>query len=140
MLEFTDRLAAIISITSVVCLLTGLLGLWLWFGLATWFLVTLLLALGPGKASRRWPLLPTLAVILMMHWGLFCAIAWLHDPAGGPRLLLGLPLGTALVIYVPPLLGLTAAILYGRYFDRWILPSDRLERFLAEFGRPKGDG
>jgi hypothetical protein len=79
--------------------------------------------------------LVTLALILLAYCGLLCGMAWVHDPAVDPTLVLGFPPGTALLIYGIWPLGMLPAVLYPIAFDRWILPADRLDRFVAEFGR-----
>ena len=135
MKDYTHRTVLAVALSCVLCILFGFLNRWMCFGLTTSLLVALALALGVGRACGQRPVLVTLALILLAYCGLLCSMAWVHEPAGEPNLVLGFPPGTALLIYGIWPLGMLPSVLYPIAFDRWILPADRLDRFLAEFGR-----
>lgn len=130
-----DRIVAAICLLSLLGAGFSLLNWWFWFGIVNWLLVALGLALGYGRESRRGPILFTLIAILLGFAALFTGMVWAHDPEGDLTLVLGFPAGTAFFIYGIWPLGIVAAILYAVVFDRFVLPKDKLERLLAEFGR-----
>jgi len=72
--------------------------------------------------------------MLALYGALLAGIAWLDDPQR-LRLLLGLPAGTALLVYGVWPIGLVWGVLYGVLFPRDVLPRERLERFLKTYGR-----
>jgi hypothetical protein len=135
MKDYSHRLVIAIAVSCLLCILFAFLNQWIWFGLTTSLLVTVTLALGVGPVCGQRPVLAALAFVLLAYCGLVCGMAWVHDPGREPNLVLGFPPGTALLIYGIWPLGMLPGLLYPIAFDRWILPADRLDRFLAEFGR-----
>jgi hypothetical protein len=133
--SLTDRLLAIVALLCAVCLVSAFLNLWLLFGTMAWLLITVCIAFGLGRASGDRVILSTLAFIFLAYTALLFAMLQLHDGTGDPIMVLGMPVGAALVIYGIWPLGILPSLLYAILFDRWIMPSDKLERFLAEFGR-----
>ena len=135
--NYAQRLVLAITCSCALCILLAFLNLWIWFGLTTSLLIALSLALGMGRTCNQPPVLVTLVLILLAYCGLLCGMAWLHEPETDLTLVLGFPPGTALLIYGIWPLGMLPAVLYPIAFNRWILPADRLDRFVAEFGRQK---
>jgi len=134
-----DRLLATAALLCVVCLVCAFLNLWLLFGATAWLLITVELAFGLGRASRNRIIISGLTLIFLGYTALLLAMYWLHDAAGEPIMILGFPVGAALLVYGIWPLGILPSLLYAIIFDRWILPPDRLERFLDEFGRGRRD-
>ena len=137
MKDHAHRLVLAVALSSGLCVLFAFLNLWLCFGVTTSLLIALSLALGVGRDRGQRPVVVTIALIFLTYCGLIGGMAWLHDPAGEPRLVFGLPSGTAFLIYGIAPLGMLPSFLYPLAFDRWILPPERLDRFVAEFGRGK---
>jgi hypothetical protein len=80
-----------------------------------------LMALGAGRAGRlRWPLL----VLWMVLAGGFCVLLAL--PHGGPDVIWGLPLGTALMLFV--LVPVPFVLVCWTYAARFDLREEDLER------------
>ena len=103
-------------------------------GVAVLAVTMLILSLGWRSASSRavtW----ALAGIFVLFNGLILSITALEAPEGPPRLWLGLPAPTALLVYGVWPLGILPSLLYAFRFRDSVLPEDRLERFLAEHSR-----
>ena len=126
-----DSPALALSLTSA-CAVTAAAG-WLaepaLLGPATLAVIVLMLAFG-WKGSLSGGVLWGLVGIFALFSGLILAMVALEDPAGPPRLWLGLPAPSALLIYAVWPLGVLPSLLYAFYF-RTVLPEDRLERFLS---------
>ncbi|RMD70738.1 MAG: hypothetical protein D6818_08730 [Bacteroidetes bacterium] len=116
---------------------------WWWLGGLAWgtFIIgtlaaTLLLATRPGGRTTPFTRLTGLAMLL--YWLCFLAmmVAW---RAGWQAHVLGFPLPTALMLY--GLWGIPLLITWAhyRYYDRWVLRPDQLERF-REMTRVRRDG
>ena len=120
-----------------VCVVLAFLNQWLWFGMTAWAIFALAVAIGIGPASRR----PRVAAVIVAMFVGYCALLYemvrLYDPSGPPRIVLGFPISTALLVYGMAPVASIPAVLYVVLFDRWILPAERLERFRAEFGEGK---
>ena len=128
------RRAPVGSLT-VACLATALAGAWgepTALGIAVLAVIMLILSLGwRGSRGAAW----ALAGIFAVFAALFLAIVAFDDPDGPPRLLLGLPASTAVLVYGVWPLGVLPSLLYAYRFRDSVLPEDRLERFLAEHSR-----
>lgn len=131
----TDRTVAAIALLCALCVVFSLFNRWILFGVTAWMVITLEFAFGLGRASSHRAAQSFLALVFLSYIVLFLGMHWLHDPSGEPIIVLGYPVGTALLIYGIWPLGMVPSLLYAAIFDRWILPPDRLERFLDEFGR-----
>ena len=130
-----DRVVLAAAILSAVLVLFSLLNWWLWFGVAMFVLMMLLLRAGHGRGTKV--LLGSLCALLACYLGLLGWIVVADQPAGDLVLLLGLPQATALLVYGLWPLGFLVGALYYARFSRSILPTDRLEEFLRRFSRPQ---
>jgi hypothetical protein len=139
MSHFTDRVVAVIAVCCALAIVLAFLRQWLLFGLSIWLLITMGLALGFGRATRHRSILATLAFILLAYVALLLGMAWLHDPTGAPDLVLGLPIGAALLVYGIWPLSLVPTVLVTVMFDRWVLRVDQVEALVAEFGQSQED-
>ena len=86
-------------------------------------------------AERRRSVAAWLAAVYAVQAGLVAAMILLDDPAGPPRMWLGLPAPTALLVYALWPLGVMPALLFAARFRDTVLPEDRLRRFLDAHGR-----
>ena len=122
----SDRFVGAIFAVVLVSLLLFVFNAWLLFGIAACALLVLGLALGFGSFRG------TLLVLLVGYILLLGGMAWLSET---PRLVLGFPAPTALLVYgvwpLPPIAGL----LYALVFRSSVLPEEKLQKFLAEHGR-----
>ena len=121
-----DRIVAAVLAAALAALLRFPVNDWLSFGIAVCALLVLGLALGFGRVR------PSLLLLFGAYVALLAAMARLAD---SPRLILGLPAGTALLVYGIWPMPLVAGLLYGLWFRSSVLPEDRLQKFLAEHGR-----
>lgn len=120
------RIASAILIAAAAALVLALFNLWLGFGIAACALLVLSLALGFGR------LRPVLLLLFASYVALLGGMAWLGHT---PRLVLGLPAATALLVYGIWPMPLLAALYYALQFRSRVLPDDKLRHFLAEHGR-----
>jgi hypothetical protein len=108
---------------------------WLWFGILAWFILLLGVAIGYGPQFRRNTILATLSAVFVLYTACLLGISWTNHAEAGLVLFGGLPVPTAFFIYGIWPLGAVLGLLYGLEFRRSILPPDKLDQFLAEFGR-----
>jgi hypothetical protein len=127
----TSRLVAALFAAALLAVACALLNIWLGFGFASCALLILSLALGFGRLPAALLALYAAYVVLL------AGMAWLGH---SPRLVLGLPAATALLVYGVWPMPLLAGLLYGLWFHRAVLPDDKLEKFLAEHGRRRPPG
>lgn len=134
MREGNDRIVLIIFFVGIFALPLSFLNSWFLFGLATWLLMVLSLAVGFGRASSRKPIFYTLAGLFLVYSLLLAVIAWTDRPESDLDLLFGLPIGTAFLVYGIWPLGVAPGVLYFLVFHRSVLPEEKLQKFLADFG------
>ena len=130
-----DGLVLASSFAAVVALGLSLINQWLWFGILVWAILFFSAAIGYGPHSRRGTILLTLTGMFVLYTGFLFGIAWTFEPGSEPPLFLGLPVPTAFLVYGIWPCGVILGLLYGLEFSRSVLPEDRLQHFLAEFGR-----
>jgi len=130
-----DRLLLLFALVAVAGLLLSLANQWLAFGICCWLIMILTLAVGYGRQSRHRAIRATLLGLFLVYSLLLAGIAWVDHPEGGLRLLFGLPLGSALLVYGIWPLGVVSGILYALVFDQAVLPEPKLRAFQSEFGR-----
>lgn len=139
MSKAVNKLVPILGLLCALLLATGWLGSWAVFGFLTWPLIYLCAAIGLGEQAGRKPILPALVVMLVAGVLLLGAILLTEQTEGEPRLILGVPLATAFLIYGIWPLGVFIGVLYFKVFDRYVLPRRKLDAFLAEFGQRESD-
>jgi hypothetical protein len=118
----------------------GVAGMTLALGFTSVGLLVACLAIGwrsslASGAPRRRSILLGLAAVYLVQAGVIGAIVLLDDPEGAPRMWLGLPAPTALLVYALWPLGVMPALLFAARFRDTVLPEDRLRRFLDAHGR-----
>lgn len=130
-----DGLVLAASLAAVAALSLSFVNRWLWFGILVWLILFLFAAIGYGPHSRRASILSTLSGMFLLYSGFLIGIAWTFEPGAAPPLFLGLPAPTAFLVYGIWPFGVILGLLYGLEFRRSVLPEDRLQQYLAEFGR-----
>lgn len=105
------------------------------FGVLSWAVLCLAIAIGFGDAVRRPRVALSITGIFLLFSGLVAAVFWYDAPADEPRLWLGLPAATAILVYAIWPLGVLAGLLYVVEFERSVLPAERLRRFRERYGR-----
>lgn len=133
----SSRFALAWALTAVLALLLSLFNQWLWFGVLMWVILLLGAAIGYGPQSSRPPILAALAGMLLLYCGLLLGVAWTFRPESPAVLFLGLPVPTALFVYGIWPAGTLMGLLYALEFRRSVLPEDKLQAFLAEFGEKR---
>jgi hypothetical protein len=126
-----DRTVAALFVLAMAALVLFASNVRLGFGFAACGLLVLSLALGFGRLRAG------LIGLFAAYAILLSAMVWLED---SPRLVLGVPAATALLIYGIWPAPLAAGLLYGLVFRRDVLPDEKLDQFLAEHGRRRGPG
>ena len=135
----SNRAVLAIGSLSLFGLLCSLLDYWLLFGFVSLALLVSALAVGFGHAVPRRPVLYTLVSVFVSYSGLLAAIVWTYQSEGEPTLFLGFPVSTALLVYGIWPLGFIPGILYLLIFETSVMRRERLEKFMAEFGREEQD-
>lgn len=130
-----DRVAMALAAAAAACLLLCFFNQWLLFGILCWLIMVLHLAVGYGRQRRRKEILYTMGGLFAVYCVLLVWIAAVDQPEGELRLLGGLPLGSALLVYGIWPIGTVSGILYGLVFDRSVLPEEKLQKFLSEFSQ-----
>ena len=92
-------------------------------------------AIGFGPQYRRAPILAAIIGIFLAYSALLLLLARLDNPSGEPRLILGFPAATAVLVFGIWPIGAVAGLLYGLVFHRSVLPEGKLRAFLRKFGR-----
>ena len=134
-----NRTALAIGLLSLVGLLCSLLDYWLLFGFVSLALLVSALAVGFGRHGRRKPVLYTLVGVFFIYSALLAAIVWTYQSEGEPTLLLGFPVSTALLVYGIWPLGFIPGIFYLLIFETSVLRREKLQDFMAKFGREEQD-
>lgn len=132
-----DKTILAIGLLSLLGLVLFGFNAWFLFGLITWSMMALAVAVGYGPEKKTKPVFYTLLGMTLVYWALFAGIAWAHGAEGEPALLLGLPLSTAFLVYGIWPVGTIWGVLYFFVFGRSVLPPKRLEEFTARFGQRK---
>jgi hypothetical protein len=129
-------LALSLALACAAAGIAGWAGAPVWLGTASLAVIVLALAFGwkPGLSGG---VIWSLTGIFVLFSGLIAVMIFLDDPAGPPRLWLGLPAPTALLVYGVWPLGVLPSLLYAFRFRDTVLAEDRLERFLAAHSRHK---
>ncbi len=129
-----DRVVLALGGAAVLALVLALLNAWLLFGVVVCGMLVLALAIG---FAGRWPAAVQVALVVLfaVYVLLLAAMAGSDAPGSSLRLVLGLPRGTAALVYGVWVVPLAAALLYGLVFRSAVLPPEKLERFLAEHSR-----
>lgn len=135
----SDRTAFSIGLLSLVALFFSCIEYWLLFGFVLIALNVLALSVGLGRQSRRKPVLYVLVSLFFIYSALLAAITWSYQSGGEPTLLLGFPVSTAFLVYGIWPAGFTPAILYLVIFETSVLRREKLQKFIAEFGRTEQD-
>ncbi len=135
MQDDNHRAVLALAAISAVAVVLGLLGWWQCFGFVLWLVIILCAALAYGRDAWRGPIRSALFVMLAVNLLLFLAILLTDRTAGDPVLILGTPVSTAFLIYGIWPMGNLLSVLYFAVFERSVLPPEKIERFLTEFGR-----
>ncbi len=135
----SNRTALAIGFLSLLGLLCSLLDYWLLFGFVSLALLVSALAVGFGRPGRRKAVLYTLVAVFFIYSALLAAIVWTYQSEGDPTLVLGFPVSTALLVYGIWPLGFIPGILYLLIFETSVLRREKLQKFMAEFGRTEQD-
>jgi len=133
--QTADRFALVWSFAAVAALLLSLANQWLLFGVLVWLILLLGVAVGYGPLGRRNTILATLTGVFLLYTGFLLGIAWTFRPDQELRLFWGVPVPTAFLIYGVWPFGAILGILYALEFHRSVLPEEKLQQFLNEFGR-----
>lgn len=129
-----SRLPALLALTLPLIAVFGWAGAPVPLGISLLAALALALAIGWRGALRRGVVL-SIAGIFVVFAALMTAIALLEDPLGEPRLWLGLPASTAVLVYGVWPLGVLPSLLYAARFRGLVLPEEKLRRFLAQHSR-----
>ena len=129
-----DRVVLAAWIASLLAIGLALANRWLLFGLVVAVLITLEFALGYGAQIKRTAVVITLAATFAALCLLLTGAAWTHKPDEPIKLVLGFPIGTAFFVYGLWPLSLVPCILHTLTFDRSILPAEKVQKLLEEFG------
>jgi hypothetical protein len=130
-----DGFVLAVSLAAVVALGLSLANQWLWFGILVWLILFFAAAIGYGPHSRRGTIFLTLTGMFLLYSGFLLGIYWTFEPNLPPPLFGGLPVPTAFLVYGIWPCGTLLGLLYGLEFRRSVLPEDRLQQFLTQFGR-----
>ncbi len=130
-----ERLAVAWCCAALIALLLALSNHWLWFGVAAWLVLFLAVAIGYGPQCRRPGTVAALSAVFLLYIACLLGIVWTYHPEAVPVLFLGLPVPTAFLIYGIWPLGSLLGLLYAVEFRRSVLPEEKLQQFLTEFGR-----
>ena len=113
---------SVVLFSTTICLAIGL-----GFGLAH--------LSGLGRAKVSLTILFTTSALTL----LFAAAAMLHDSDRPLRVVLGFPIQTMLFVWVIWPLGAVLCALHALTFDELILPEEKVDEILDEFGGREGD-
>lgn len=120
----------VLVLTAVIVVAGALLfaGWWQAAGPLVFLSITAALAAGFGDDVRSGKVALGLALYAALYIALILALTALYDPTTpDPRLVLGLPAGTAVLVYLIWPLGSTVGLLYALEFRRAVLSDARLE-------------
>ena len=130
-----DKLLATASICGLVTLGMGLTGKAFLFSLGITLLICFGFAASYGSHATHLRIAIPLIITLISFWGLFAGIFQNHKPDDPVKLVLGLPVGSSLLVFGMWPLGLLPTALLTILFKRSILPCESVEKLVARFGR-----
>ncbi len=131
----SKAVAGVFGLVALAAIALAFLNQWLLFGILTWLMMALAMAIGFGPEYRRAPILAAIIGIFLAYSALLLLLAGLDDPSGEPRLILGFPAATAVLVFGIWPIGVMAGLLYGLVFQRSVLPEEKLRAFIRKFGR-----
>ncbi len=131
----SQAVAGVFGLVGVAAIALAFLNHWLLFGILTWLMMALAMAIGFGPEYRRRPILATIIGIFLAYSALLLLLALLDKPGEELRLILGFPAATAVLVFGIWPIGMVAGLLYGLVFAQSILPEEKLQAFLRRFGR-----
>jgi len=131
----SQAVAGVFGLVGVVAIALAFLNHWLLFGILTWLMMALAMAIGFGPEYRRRAILATIIGIFLAYSALLLLLALLDKPGEELRLILGFPAATAVLVFGIWPIGMVAGLLYGLVFGQSILPEGKLQAFLRRFGR-----
>jgi hypothetical protein len=130
-----DRWVLALFAAAAAALLLFTVNAWVLFGVVACAMLVLSLAVGFG-AARPLPLVSALlAGLFAVYAVLVPLMAWVSRPDQPLQLFLGLPAGTALLVYAVWPIPLAAGLVYALVFRRELLTPEKLRQFLAGHGR-----
>ena len=124
-----------LALVGLAAIVLAFLNHWLLFGILTWLMMALAMAIGFGPEYRRGPILGAIVGIFLAYSALLLLLARL-DSTEELRLILGFPAATAILVFGIWPIGAVAGLLYGLVFERSVLPEEKLQEFIRKFGRP----
>ena len=127
-------LVGFLALVGLAAIVLAFLNHWLLFGILTWLMMALAMAIGFGPKYRRGPLLASIVGIFLAYSALLLLLARL-DSTEELRLILGFPAATAILVFGIWPIGAVAGLLYGLVFERSVLPEEKLREFIRKFGR-----
>jgi len=130
-----QAVVGVLGLVGLAAIALAFLNQWLLFGILTWLMMALAMAIGFGPEYRRAPILAAIIGIFLVYSALLLLLAGLDNPGGEPRLILGFPAATAVLVFGIWPIGVMAGLLYGLVFHRSILPEEKLRAFIRKFGR-----
>ncbi len=138
MSEARERIILLLAAISLVALAAALTGsailfstcvsLWIGFGFALAYVGHL----------RRLSVSLTLVATFVALTGLFAAAYLIHNAGSPLKIAFGLPLQTALFVWIIWPMGGVMAVLHVITFDKLLLPAQTVENIRAQFGRSHG--
>lgn len=132
-----QAVVGVLGLVGLAAIALAFLNHWLLFGILTWLMMALAMAIGFGPEYRRPPILAAIIGIFLVYSALLLLLARLDNPGGEPRLILGFPAATAVLVFGIWPIGVMAGLLYGLVFHRSVLPEKKLRAFIRKFGRPE---
>ena len=123
-----------LALVGLAAIVLAFLNHWLLFGILTWLMMALAMAIGFGPEYRRGPILASIVGIFLAYSALLLLLARL-DSTEELRLILGFPAATAILVFGIWPIGAVAGLLYGLVFERSVLPEEKLQEFIRKFGR-----
>ncbi len=114
----SKAVAGVFGLVGLAAIALAFLNQWLLFGILTWLMMALAMAIGFGPEYRRAPILAAIIGIFLVYSALFLLLAQLDNPGGEPRLILGFPAATAVLVFGIWPIGVMAGLLYGLVFQR----------------------
>ena len=133
----SKAVVGVFGLVGLAAIALAFLNQWLLFGILTWLMMALAMAIGFGPEYRRAPILAAITGIFLAYSALLLLLARLDNASGEPRLILGFPAATAVLVFGIWPIGVMAGLLYGLVFHRSVLPQEKLRAFLRKYGRPE---
>ena len=133
----SKAVVGVFGLVGLAAIALAFLNQWLLFGILTWLMMALAMAIGFGPEYRRGPILAAIIGIFLVYSALLLLLAQLDRPGEELRLILGFPAATAVLVFGIWPVGVMAGLLYGLVFHRSVLPEEKLRAFIRKFGRPE---